>query len=220
MKFLFLDTETTGLDPIRNGILTISYGFVETDNFLEWLETAEKEQLRIKTIKMKPLNPNNIDSKALKVNGIKLDDINKFRGNESALIEFNSDLQAFAHNSLTSTYDKIDVVGYNVEFDMKFIKNWLKYYGLDLFDFVNYRGIDVMNLVIQLRMLDPSFLNDVPNLKQTTIAKKFNISIDDAHTSDADTNICYKLFIGINKKINKIIYEFKTNKNKPKEYFK
>ena len=57
-----LDTETTGLDPVKNDIIEISI-----------LRLGDKQQQ--KTWWMKPINLDNIDDGALKVNGVSKDDL-------------------------------------------------------------------------------------------------------------------------------------------------
>ena len=111
MKILYVDCETTGLNAYKNGIIQLA-GIIEINN----------KQMVEFDIKMKPFKDDIIEEKALQVSGITEKDIEKFQSAESG---YNKIIQIF--DTYINKYDKNDkfiICGYNVKFDVDFLKQF------------------------------------------------------------------------------------------------
>ena len=134
-KFLWLDTETTGLDPVLNDVIQIA-GIIVSGKRVEKFE-----------FKCRPLNPKDAQPEALAVHGISLEEMMKFpdpRYTKDAIISI---FKKYVNN-----YDKSDkfvLCGQNVGFDNDmmhhlFQKNGDKYW----FSWVHRAHFDTINLAM------------------------------------------------------------------------
>lgn len=179
-KVLFFDTETTGLDPVKNDIIQLS-GIVEIDGKI-------KEEFNFFS---QPFNYDNVSPEAMAKHGISIDTIKQFPKPHllrSRLIDFLS--------RYINKYDKSDKfypAGHNVRFDMDFLsenfkKNNDKYFGSWLF----WHALDLRQLSTILRYKG---LLETENLKLEILAKNFNVELK-AHDAMSDIR-CTREIIGI-----------------------
>lgn len=103
MSYGFLDTETSGLDSDKNCILQL--GIIITDDSFDELE-------RYSTLVV-PFAGAIIEDKALEINKLKIEECKKGKSEVDALTEL---------NKIIHKHDPI-IVGYNLDFDLKFIKS-------------------------------------------------------------------------------------------------
>ena len=120
-KIVYIDTETTGVDPKSNGIIQLA-GAVEINGKI-------KDRF---DFKVKPFPQDKIVDKALEVNGITRDELKTFESPSTVHRKFTSLL--YKHVSKFDKYDKLQFVGYNSIFDGNFVreffyKNGDKFYG-------------------------------------------------------------------------------------------
>jgi len=159
MKVLYFDTETTGLDPIKNDIIQIA-GIIEIDGEIN-TEFC---------VNCQPFNYNNITQEALDTNGYTIEQIRIF-DNPAKVYR----ILIAIFEKYIDRYDKDDKfypAGQNVRFDVDFlrqffIKNGDKYFG----SWFNYHAIDLMALTAVLKYTG---YIDVENLKLESIAKYFD----------------------------------------------
>lgn len=171
-KIFFFDIESSGLDSIKNDILTLS-GIVEIDGKV-------KDTINLK---MQPFNYDNISKEALEINGLTLEEIKTFDDPKVAhkkLIGFFS-----KYIDRYNRKDKFTLAGYNIiKFDIPFLNEFFKkcndkYFG----SWVNGYPLDVYQLVVLLKHLNAFNLD---NIKLETIANELKIPIK-AHEAEADT---------------------------------
>lgn len=177
-KIIYLDCETTGLDPKVNGIIQIS-GIIEVSGVV-------KESF---DFKVRPFDTDVIDAKALEINGKTEVEVKAYKTPQ------------IVHQALTKLlgkhvdkYDRTDkflMVGYNAQFDQRMLKEWFeklgdKYY----FSWISPQVIDVYSLAGFFRYFAKI---DTENLKQITVAKFFGITYD-AHDAYSDVKVCRQLF--------------------------
>ena len=169
-KILFFDCETTGLNPTKNDIIQIS-GIIEIDN---------KEADRF-NIKMQPFNWDNIEQEALNVHGISIEKLKEFQKPDIAYREI-----VTLFDKHIDKYDKDDkfiVCGYNVRFDIDFLKEFFHKNGNEyLFSYFG-QVKDPMQVINYLRTIGKI---DVINSKLTSVCEYFNIDIGQAHDAMAD----------------------------------
>lgn len=163
MKKLYIDTETTGLDPKENDIIQIAI-IIEIDGEIK--ETTE--------MKCAPFNPANITDSALEIQGISKEQI--LKRNPPEMI-YNRLIKIF--EKYIDRYDKTDkfiVLGQKVRFDIDFLKEFFlknndKYLGA----YINWIPVDLLYI---MRFLQYYGIVEIENLKLETMAKYFSVDLD------------------------------------------
>jgi len=169
-KEIWVDTETTGTDPLKHGLIQLS-GIVVIDNI-------EKERF---DWFIRPFEGDVIEEQALERNGIKKEDFSDFREPRGAFIDFINLL-----NRYVDKYDKKDkfhFIAYNARFDDDFLRAFFRknvnlYYGAYFF----FPPLDVMDKAAwEFKEIRAS----LPNFQLGTIAKFLKIEIDENRLHDA-----------------------------------
>lgn len=201
-KQLFVDVETTGRSPRYNSIWQIGLVIAIDGNIVE-----EKE------ITCQPVDFNtspgdesrkNIDEEALKVCGMSALDLKDLMPAHMAFLEVNNTFSRFVDK-----YDRMDkffVYGYNVQFDIDFLRQWFldhdnKYFGSWFFT----PPIDIMALAAEAMK---SRRHRMPNFKQGTVANTLGIELETnkLHSALYDIQLGYQIYQkvkgGLNEKEN------------------
>ena len=128
-KLLFVDVETTGLNPDIHGVIQVA-ALYEDKEF---------------TAKVNPGKNVTYDKEALKINKIKKKKIKKFPKSNVVLSNFVRWMK-----EEVSPYDKNDkfiAVGYNVKFDVEFLHGWARRENFEFMgSYIDWRVIDVLVL--------------------------------------------------------------------------
>lgn len=180
MKLLFLDTETTGLNPEINGVIQVAMCY--EDSYIDY--------------RIRPPKGTVYDKEALKINGITKKQIKKFERSDVQLKEIIKWM-----GWRVGKYDKNDkfvLVGYNVKFDKDFMFAWAEKEGFNfLGSYIDHRVIDVLTLARTAQ-----FLKQLPgepeNFKLETICKLYGIE-PGGHDALEDMFAVRKLFYEIIK---------------------
>jgi len=187
IKKIYFDCETTGINPMKNGIIQIA-GIIEINN----------EEMRSFNMKIKPFESDVIEQEALNVSGITLEDIKGFEDPKTA---YNSIVSMF--DNYIDKYDKNDkfiVCGYNVRFDMDFLKEFFIKNGNDyLFSYFG-KPKDPFPVIQYLSAMGK--INTFNN-KLSTVCEYFGINIKDAHDAMADIQATKSLI----EKLDEILIE-------------
>ena len=181
MKVLWFDVETTGLDPVKNDIITLAM-IIEIDG----------EVKDFKYIKMQPTNFDNIEDQALKVNGVTREELKNFMTPKQAHQEIKGFLGQFVDPF--DRNDKYQPAGYNVGFDVGFLAEFFKKVGDKYFgSWIDYHKLDVSSIV-QLLALKNNLKLDKYRL--LNVANHFGVKIE-AHDAlsdiEATREVCYKI---------------------------
>lgn len=177
MLNLWLDCETTNTDPNAGFAFQYAYFGEENGNIL----FTNELKMRPRNIEKFELNP-----LAFQINKIDPEMLFTYELEESMLVKLQADLRPFS--------GRFCVCGYNVGFDIEFLKATLFRNKLNYFDYFQYIHYDVMQLV---RGLVVNNKINVPNIKLATIAEYFKLSFEKEHDAMAD--------ILVTKQINDII---------------
>lgn len=157
MKICFIDTETTGLDAKRHGIIQIA-AIMEIDG----VEAGRFETL------LRPSPTCACDHKALEVSGHTVEEIKGFKPEADAFREFMDFLGA--HISKFDKADKAIFSGYNAPFDNEFIRQLFERNGDKFFGSWFWSGtVDVMGLAL-LNLADQRA--QMENFKLGTVAAR------------------------------------------------
>lgn len=170
-KILFFDVETTGTDSRTNDIVQLS-GAIEIDGDIK--ETFN--------LRMRPFNINAIEEEALRVTGLKKEDILGYPDPKQMLTKFKTMLGKYVNK-----YDKSDKfipAGYNVKFDIDFIQAWFHKCG-DVYGFGTWQNWKAMDPLPVLQFMDTQGLISLPNYKLSTVCEHFGIEIN-AHDALSD----------------------------------
>jgi DNA polymerase-3 subunit epsilon len=180
-KLLFFDLETTGLDPVKNAIHQIAIGIL-----------IDNELFKI-GFKIKPFNGAIIEQSALDVAGVTKEQILLY---PEAIKVYDCIVNILSkHVDKYDKTDKFHLVGYNnASFDNQFLRQFFtqnndKYFGSWFWS----DSIDVMVLASDKLK---SVRHEMENFKQSTVAKKLGIELDETKLHDAlyDLDICYEIY--------------------------
>lgn len=173
-KFLWLDTETTGLDPVENDIIQLA-GYM----------IAPGKETQEFNFKMKPRNPEAIAQEALDTHGISKEEMMVYPDPSIIHKEFKRLLKKFVN-----PYDKNDkfiLAGQNVQFDNNFVHEWFKKEGDKYwFSWVDYSQFDLKNLIIIYEMLTGKKLGQSRKLVNVAPALGVELPETEAHDALAD----------------------------------
>ena len=199
-KLVFIDVETTGTDPERNGLTQIS-GCIQIDD--EVMESFDYF--------VRPYPQDQIENAALEVTGMDRrqflppDDPNHLAvpGQEFEDPRFIYARMAVMFGKYVGQYDKADkfqFVGYNAHsFDMPFMRRFWEKNGDRFFgSWFWYPCLDVM--LVWAQILQP-VRAELSNFKLATVARHCGIKVDDSrlHDSQYDIELTRDLWLAAKK---------------------
>ena len=178
MKFLFVDVETTGVDPELNGLIQLA-GIIEIDGVV-------KEEFDFKA---RPFKGQTVDFKALEVNGVSIKDLRTWPDPHEVYLMFKAILDKYIDKY--NKKDKFYAVGQNVGFDISFLKNFFKnnndYY---LGSYIHYHKIDLIPITTILKLAGRIALD---NMKLKTVMSALGMG-EQTHNALDDVRIVRKVF--------------------------
>lgn len=196
------DCETTGTNHKIHDIIELSMIRIDLDN-------GKDEQ---KTWHMKPLNPAQIEDKALEVTGYKREDIlgqtkegkAKFVDPKSVITQ----VECWIMEDDVAAPDRV-LIGQNIEFDKNFLESlWKKLDSFDTFPFMlenNNRMLDTKQLALLIDICT-GVRRKYYNLGN--LVKDFGVKKGKAHIAAEDTRMTKDLFV---EQINPIKEFIKNN---------
>lgn len=169
-KVLYLDTETTGLDPVVHDVIQIA-GAIEIDG----------EPVDEFCLFAQPMNWENISQEALDLRGLNVDDLKAYPTAGQAYREL---VRIWSkHINKYDRADKFAVAGQNVRFALDFMASFFRKQGDKYFgSWISWQPIDLMYLASILRY---SGKLPVENLKLGTVAQALGIEFQ-AHDALED----------------------------------
>lgn len=182
-KVLWLDVETTGLDCRKHGLREVGF-IIEIDGV-----EVDKGVFKINpfTYTTKDVV---IDDYALEISKVSIEDLKSYDRVSYCFKELMKKLVKYVN--VNDKNDCFVIAGYNVAFDIGFIKEWFKEMGLlDSYkDLFHYKSLDVFSIVFALRHIG---LNSAENDKLETMCNYFDIEIE-AHNALSDIEATKKLY--------------------------
>lgn len=171
---VFVDTETTGLDPRTHELLEIAFIRVSQD----W-QSGEKPKFTILeewSKKVQPLNIATADSMSLRVNGYTVTGWKDAIQVEDALKEFSE-----------KTAGAI-MVAHNVAFDAGFLDTYFSRYGIP--NKMHYHRLDTVSMAYAKLHGTP----EVTRFSLAELCKYFGVVNENAHSALADAKADFELF--------------------------
>jgi len=179
MKLLYLDTETTGLSEYKNGLVEIA-GIIEIDG----------EVKDVIDLACAPFPQDEISDYALETQGVTEAQMRAYEPPKKAY-----DALIATMSRHVNRYDKADkfvFIGYNIQFDIKFLEKFFekhddKYFG----SWCNRRSMDIMSMLYWWKYRTGV---ELENWKLGTVCEHFGIDLSNAHTALADIKATRQLF--------------------------
>lgn len=184
MYLCFIDTETTGTDPQKNGIIQIAGVITKFCN-------DKLEILEIFDLKAKPLPRDEINPEALIVTGTTREMLETYEPSKDV---YKKIVEMFSkYCDKFNRKDKMIMVAYNAIFDYNMLRSWFEKLGDKYFgSWFHFPPIDVMNTAMMELM---TVRQNLINFKLGTVAEYLNIKPDgDLHDALVDIELTKKLF--------------------------
>ena len=170
-KIAWLDLETSGLDPIKNGIVQAAF-IID----IEGEVVAEREFF---------LNPTGkeLSPEALEVHGITAETIATYHPAIAVKAEIARFLSAFVDKF--NRADKLTIGGYNVGFDISFLEQlWADSGDKYFYSFFDHFPVDPFKIQPFLEWAGLSAPPEKRNL--SALATHYGLDLEDAHDAMAD----------------------------------
>lgn len=179
MKFIWCDTETTGLKPENSAPFEVAFIFVCS-------QTINNQMVKDETSRLYFFNPLDIpgieyNEEAGKVHGYTKEAIEAMEPSESAVKKMDEFLN---YCMKFRTEEKMFFCGYNGKFDYDHLVSLFKHKGLDFNKYFMPNILDVFEQV--KRAGSRKVLPYLENRKLTTIAKYLHIDLSNAHDAMGD----------------------------------
>jgi DNA polymerase III alpha subunit (gram-positive type) len=174
------DTETTGLDFIKNDVIELSLYRLSDNSQKTWC--------------IKPLNFSNIEADALRINGHKLEDItHKTKYGKETYLDASEviiEIENWLMEDNVPVNNRV-LVGQNISFDKNMLEQlWSKCESRDSFPF-GRKSIDTIQIEF---FLDFCKGNMSESYSLNNLTKKYGIKNEKAHTAAADVKATKELF--------------------------
>jgi len=178
-----LDTETTGLDALKNEVIELSIYRLNDNKQNTWC--------------IKPQQYDTISIESLRINHHKIEDLkHQTEFGKNTYKELKQVLPLIENFFMEDgeASDARILVGQNCNFDLGFLREmWIRENAMDTFPFGNRpKMIDTMQLALFLDLVNGE-KSQYYNLK--TLIQKYGIKNSKAHTAEADTLATKELFV-------------------------
>lgn len=180
MKIVYIDIETTGTDPEKNGIHQIA-GFVEID----W-KLVDTFNFRVQPRKGAMVSP-----EALKVGNVTIEQLRTYPEMGKVYYDFMALLGK--HIAKFNKKDKAFFCGYNAQFDNQFMRRWFEDNNDKYFGSWFWSGtLDVMGFALNKLKKERQ---DMVNFQLATVAEKMGVKAEGmAHDAMYDITITRKMY--------------------------
>lgn len=176
--YLFLDTETGGLDPEQHSLLTVGLVVGNEGEVRQSLELAIRHE------------PYRVSGPGMKVNRI---DLVKHHATALEATEALSVLDIFLMQHFPCAHEPITLVGHNVGFDRAFLQVWMESQGRRFEPRFSHRVIDTHSVASLLR--DAGRL-PLEKLSSDSLFAHFGIQVPEEarHTALGDALATFELY--------------------------
>ena len=162
-KFIYLDTETTGLNPEEHALIEVAAVLV--------IDGKEVSSIALDINPFSYTRAIRITDAALEVHGLSHEELEMHSSSEHQFKEFIRWLDKYVDKY--NKKDKLTIVGYNTHFDIGFLQAWFrdnrhKYYG----SYFSHRDVDIFALI---KLLYAFGFLPLEDLKLSTVSNYYGI---------------------------------------------
>lgn len=176
MKYLFIDTETGGIDPQKHSLLSIAFVVWSEENGIE-----NKLELFVKSEKYV------FTKEASRINRFDYIDHNiKALSQKKVILK----IKEFLGENFNDPKN-ITVIGHNIQFDVNFLRYFFKRNGYSFMKLISHRMIDT-NSIIKYLIIANVLPNNISNLSDAL--RHFVINVEQRHSALNDCIATVKLF--------------------------
>lgn len=182
-KYLVIDTETTGLNPSKHGIITLSALICDDEKIIKEWHGVNNNWREC-----------DIDVGALKVNNFKFGESVYFglRDTKQVSCDQQTMLQHFADFCLYNAGSCEYLLGMNVQFDLSFIKKAFEKQNINIDGLFPRRQIDPLHFATGL--IDIGILSKTKYLNSKFLYDLYEIESNGIHASDVDVRLTFHLW--------------------------
>jgi len=179
-KLVIIDTETGGIDPLKDSILTLAAVIWENGEISDQMELHIKE------------SPIVAEPEALRINRINLEDIRKYGLEPRAAVEH---FETFLNKSFDLQAEVV-LAGHNIAFDIAFLKRLYRLAGREYPKRFSHRTFDTASV---LRYLNLGSVIHTTDVSSNTAFAYFNVSPSEEkrHSALADALATARLITGL-----------------------
>jgi DNA polymerase III subunit epsilon len=189
-KILFVDVETTGVDPTKHGIIQLAalmdIGGEIVDTFNMKFQPHEGAEINPDALKVTNTDPEELKTRILT--------------SYDGYWEFLQFLDK--HISKYDKTDKAYPAGYNVQFDLQFIEAWFHHHG-NKYGTGSYQNWKMLDPLPLYRLWDYQGTLALPDYKLQTVCNHFGCPLD-AHDALSDitaTRALLRMIMGLKKEV-------------------
>jgi DNA polymerase-3 subunit epsilon len=172
IKVLYIDCETGGTNYKRNALLQIAA--------IAEINGEVKGEI---DLKMRPLEGKTVEDGAIETHGYTREGIEGFDDPIDCYRKFNAFLNK--HGGAPDKYNRYIIVGYNADFDIRFVNQWYQDISGKPFAFWKHLQFSPVDILPILRTLRYVGILDTENTKLKTMCNYFGIEIN-AHDAMSD----------------------------------
>lgn len=198
-NYVVFDTETGGLDPLKNALLEVSFFLVDSKNF----KVLDKLDFLVK-----PYDSLTVTKGALDANGISMAEV-EADGLEKK--EAYKRIVAFLKkgNNGKSAFTRPILVAHNTPFDLGFMDALFSGFNDSIFNYCTKQYI--------CTQLETKKLEVLPNLKLKTCCEYFGIDLINAHRASGDVAATVKLLEALITRMRNVSLKPSKESQKEKE---
>jgi len=197
-KFLYLDTETTGLHPnphSKKGVLVPGCDIIE----LAYICEIDGMVVGNRVHKIQPVDWESIEPKALEVNKTTVEDLRKYPSASDVFKEVLADF--YKYKAMGTSGEKLIMVAHNVDFDKQFLMSFFEKQNkikaiFSLFDLGMSQCTMRMAATKKLKMAREGKEIGFTKVGLEKVAKAIGVEIqkDRLHSALYDTELCKEIF--------------------------
>ena len=174
MKYLWIDLETTGLDPVRHGVIQIA-GIVEIDGEI-------KEEFNFK---VRPFKGDGVSLDSIMAHGISIEEMKSYKPPNEIYRKLTKLLSKYVQ--VYDKSDKFHLLGYNAKFDYDFLRKWFeKNHDTYMGSYIWFPPLDIMNLACFYLSTERA---TIKNFKLDSVARAVGLKPKEGLLHDASYDI-------------------------------
>jgi DNA polymerase-3 subunit epsilon len=174
-KILFLDTETGGINPFKNSLLSIAFVVWSDFKIIDYIEVLINDGIL------------DVTKEALEINKINLTEHVKIAKSPDLVIK---EILDFLMRNFSGG-EKITLAGHNINFDVNFFRVFLNNYGIEFHDIFSHRYVDTSSILYYLYLAGKIKYKAISSQQAFDL---FQIEVPKRHTAMADALATAELF--------------------------